>query len=451
MTVAGRPNVIVFFTDQQRWDTAGGYGNPLGLTPTFDRIARRGTFFEYAFTPQPLCVPARAALQTGRYPSSVGCYRNGIPLPSDATTMAQCFAAAGYDTAYIGKWHLASADPVPLAERGGYQRWLAANRLEWTSRPYDTRLFDDAGREVRLPGYRTDALVDAAIRYVDAAAERPFFLFLSLLEPHHQNDVDRYVAPAGYEDNYANAWVPPDLEELVGSSRQHLGGYLGAIRRIDEGLGRLLDALRSLDILDDTIILYTSDHGCHFRTRNHEYKRSCHEASIRIPMAAQGPYFDDRGVVSQLVTLLDVPTMLADAAGVELPADVVGRRLGTGERRNALVGGVAGPGAETESILVQITEEEVGRAIRTRRWKYAVTAVDVDPRRAGAAERYFERHLYDLEQDPHELRNLISDPAYGSVRADLRHMLLARMELAGEGHVTIGQWQEATDLVARPR
>lgn len=451
MTVAERPNVIVFFTDQQRWDTAGAYGNPLRLTPNFDRMARRGTLFEYAFTPQPLCVPARAALQTGRYPSSVGCYRNGIPLPPDATTLAHCFGAAGYETAYIGKWHLASTDPVPPDERGGYQRWLAANRLEWTSRPYDARLFDDENREVRLAGYRTDALVDAAIRYVTAAAGRPFFLFLSLLEPHHQNDVDRYIAPDGYEEPYVDAWMPPDLRKLVGSSRQHLAGYLGAVKRIDEGLGRLFDALQSLDILENTNVIYTSDHGCHFRTRNHEYKRSCHEASIRIPMAAQGPYFDDRGVVGELATLLDVPTMLADAAGVELPADVVGRRLGDGEIRNALRGGATGAGAETESILIQVTEEEVGRAIRTRRWKYAVTAVDVDPRRTGVAERYYERHLYDLEQDPYELHDLVSDPAYDSVRMDLRNMLLARMELAGEGHTTIGQWQEAADLVARPR
>jgi choline-sulfatase len=84
--------------------------------------------------------------------------------------MAHCFGAAGYQTAYIGKWHLASRDPVPPEERGGYQTWLAANRLEWTSHPYDTRLFDGDGQEIRLPGYRTDALIDAAIRHIDGVA-----------------------------------------------------------------------------------------------------------------------------------------------------------------------------------------------------------------------------------------------------------------------------------------
>jgi choline-sulfatase len=443
LRVTDPPNVIVFFTDQQRWDTAGVYGNPLSLTPHLDSMARRGTLFEYAFTPQPVCGPARTALQTGLYPSAVGCYRNGIPLPRDATTMAHRFGAAGYHTAYIGKWHLASRDPVPPEDRGGYQTWLAANRLEWTSHPYDTRLFDDDGKEVRLPGYRTDALIDAAIRHIDRMADSPFFLFLSLLEPHHQNDIDQYVAPARYEELYGRGWCPGDLETLVGSARQHLPGYLGMVKRIDEGLGRLLDALYSQGILDNTIVLFTSDHGCHFRTRNHEYKRSCHEASIRIPMVAQGPYFDSRGVVSELVTLLDVPTMLAAAAGIEPPPGAVGRHLDAGEAQNRLRGGLRVPGAETEGILIQITEEEIGRALRTRRWKYAVAAPDADPRQTGSASCYYERHLYDLEADPWELRNLIAEPAYETVRDQLRAELLTRMAAVGEGHVRIGRWHEA--------
>lgn len=452
MQTVPRPNVIVFFTDQQRWDTAGAYGNPLGLTPNFDALAGRGTFFEYAFTPQPLCVPARAAVQTGRYPSSVGCYRNGIPLPADATTLAHCFAREGYDTAYIGKWHLGSCDPVPPEERGGYATWLAANRLEWTSHPYDTRVFDEEGTAHHLPGYRTDALVDAAIRYIDTLSKssqsRPFFLFLSLLEPHHQNDIDRFVAPNGY-DAYGRGWCPPDLEALVGSSRQHLPGYLGTIKRIDEGLGRLLEALDSLGLSDDTVVAYTSDHGCHFRTRNHEYKRSCHEASIRIPMAAQGPYFDDRGVVAELVSLLDLPTMLADAAGITPPKDAVGRCLARGEGQNRLHGGLADETGE-EAVLIQITEAEVGRALRTRRWKYSVTA-EIDPARTGSASRYYERYLYDLEADPHELTNLVGKAAYEGVRAHMQSELLSKMIMAGEEVPTIAKWHDGNRDMESPR
>jgi len=97
------PNVIVFLTDQQRWDTTGMHGNPLDLTPTFDRLARRGTHVQTAVTPQPVCGPARSCLQTGLYATTTGCFRNGIPLPAEARTLAQHFAAAVYATAYIGK------------------------------------------------------------------------------------------------------------------------------------------------------------------------------------------------------------------------------------------------------------------------------------------------------------------------------------------------------------
>src|SRR4051794_30863917 len=114
------PNVIVFFTDQQRWDTTGLGGNPLDLTPNFDRVAQQGTHVANAFTPQPVCGPARSVMMTGQYATTTGCFRNGIPLPSDARTVAHHFRDAGYDTAYIGKWHLASDDPVAPNQRGGY-------------------------------------------------------------------------------------------------------------------------------------------------------------------------------------------------------------------------------------------------------------------------------------------------------------------------------------------
>src|SRR5690606_30667698 len=192
-----RPNVIVVLTDQQRWDTTGVHGNPLDLTPHYDRMARRGTHVTQAVTPQPVCAPARAALQTGRYPTAAGVYRNSLALPPDRRTLAHCFGDAGYVTGYLGKWHLASAEPVPAGERGGYQHWLAANILEFTSDAYRTVLYDEDGQPVLLPGYRSDALFDAAIRFAADHHAEPFFLFLSLMEPHHQNEVDTYPAPEG--------------------------------------------------------------------------------------------------------------------------------------------------------------------------------------------------------------------------------------------------------------
>ena len=130
-----RPNVVVFFTDQQRYDTAGVHGNPLGLTPNFDRVAREGTLIEHSFTVQPVCGPSRACMQTGRYATQTGCFRNGVPL-GEARTLARDFGGAGYHTGYIGKWHLADREPVRFSERGGYGSWLASNKLEFTSDAY---------------------------------------------------------------------------------------------------------------------------------------------------------------------------------------------------------------------------------------------------------------------------------------------------------------------------
>ncbi len=423
------PNVIVFLTDQQRWDTTGLHGNPLDLTPNLDRMGRRGTHVFNSFTCQPVCAPARASLQTGQYARRSGTYRNGIPLRPDARTLAHYFRDAGYQTGYIGKWHLAGSDPVTKAERGGYEEWLAANLLEFVSDAYHTVLYNDEEEAVELPGYRVDALTDAAIRYVDQHQAQPFFLFLSFLEPHHQNHVDDYVAPDGYRERYAGRWVPPDLAALGGTSHQHLGGYYGMVKRLDEALGRLMDTLKSLNLTDNTIILFTSDHGCHFKTRNEEYKRSCHDSSIRVPTVLQGPGFDGGGQIRQLVSLIDLPPTLLDAAGIAVPETMDGRSI------LPLLRGEAEDWPD--EVFVQISESQVGRAVRTARWKYAVSDPNKDPWEDSGSDCYVEEFLYDLQADPYELTNLIGLDAYQEATEDLRQRLIRRMVEAGEDEAVI--------------
>ena len=424
-----RPNVIVFFTDQQRWDTTGVHGNPLDLTPNFDRLAREGTHIAHSFTCQPVCAPARSSLQTGLYATRTGVFRNGIALSDDTPTLAHHFGAAGYATGYIGKWHLAGEEPVSAPRRGGYDFWLGSNALEFTSDTYRTVMYDGDNRPVRLPGYRVDALTDAAIRFVDARQEDPFFLFVSYLEPHHQNHLDDYPPPEGYRERYTGRWIPPDLAALGGSTHAHLGGYYGMVKRLDEALGRLLDALQSLDLLDNTIILCTSDHGCHFKTRNAEYKRSCHEASIRVPTALRGPGFDGGGRVGELVSLVDLPPTLLGAAGLPVPPAMQGRSL-----LPLLRGERAG---WPDDVFVQISESQVGRAVRTHRWKYSVVAPGKDGNRDAASDEYAEEFLYDLQSDPHELTNLVGAASHRAVADALRARLIGRMVAAGEAAPTI--------------
>jgi arylsulfatase A-like enzyme len=429
-----RPNVIVFFTDQQRWDTSGLHGNPLDLMPNFDRMAQRGTHISHSFTCQPVCAPARACLQTGLYPTTTGLFRNGIPLREGSRTLAHSFRDAGYATGYIGKWHLASENPVPASQRGGYEEWLGSNLLEFTSDAYDTVLFDKDNQAVKLPGYRVDAMTDAAIRFIDARRAQPFFLFLSYLEPHHQNHRDDYPAPDGYEERYRGRWLPPDLAALGGSAHQHLAGYYGMVKRLDEALGRLLDALTSLDLTEKTIVLFTSDHGNHFKTRNAEYKRACHESAIRVPTAFQGPGFERGGQVQELVSLIDLPPTLLDAAGLPVPPEMQGRSL------MPLLAGTANDWPD--DMFVQISESQVGRAVRTRRWKYSVVAPDADPWRDAGSGHYREEFLYDLRSDPYELTNLIGYVSHREVAAAMRERLRRRMVAAGEAAPVIEPAEE---------
>ena len=424
-----RPNVLVFYTDQQRWDTTGVHGNPLDLTPNFDRMAQHGTHVAYSFTCQPVCGPARASLQTGLYATNTGCFRNGIALPSHLKTLAHYFREAGYTTAYIGKWHLASQEPVPMHQRGGYEYWLASNVLEFTSDAYHCITYDNDNKPVRLPGYRVDALTDAAIRYLAEHQDRPFYLFLSFLEPHFQNRLDDHPAPDGYRERYVGRWIPPDLAALGGSTHQHLAGYYGMVKRLDEALGRLLDALKSLDLIEKTIVLFTSDHGCHFKTRNAEYKRSCHESSVRVPTALQGPGFNGGGRVCQLVSTVDLPLTLLDAAGLPIPKEMQGRSILPLLRRETE--------GWPEEVFIQISEAQVGRAVRTHRWKYSVVAPDKKGNQDPASDHYVEEFLYDLEVDPYELANLIELQAYRGVAAVMRERLLRRMVEAGEARPTI--------------
>ncbi len=322
-----RPNVVVFFTDQQRWDTAGVYGNPMGLTPNLDDMAGRGTLFRRAFTCQPVCGPARGCLQTGLWATQHGVFRNHIPLGTGHRRLGEYFQDAGYRTGYIGKWHLSSVrdTPVPPEERRGYDHWLAADTLEYTSKPYRCDLFDGDGNRVRLPGYRTEALAGAAVDFIQQAGDEPFFLFLSFIEPHQQNNLDRLVAPVGYADRYRSPrYVPWDLVGAGGDWRKELPDYYGMVASLDEALGMVLGALERLGIDDDTSVLFTSDHGCHFRTRNREYKRSPHEASIRIPFVGQGPGFDGGGERTELVSLIDLPPTVLSLAGIEPPEHMAG-------------------------------------------------------------------------------------------------------------------------------
>ena len=433
-----KPNVLFFFTDQQRWDVCGCYGQELPITPNLDRMAAEGIKFDNAFTCQPVCGPARACIQTGKYATELGCHTNNRMLPINEPTIAKWLGKAGYETSYIGKWHLASrgpregdddfrARPVPPERRGGYRDfWLASDVLEFTSHSYDGHMFDgDMNRREFPEGrYRADVLGDWTLEYLDSiTGEKPFFLFLSFIEPHHQNDHNCYEGPHGSKERWANYDIPGDLIGTEGDWHENFPDYLGCCNSLDENLGRVRAKLDELGIADNTLVIFASDHGSHFRTRNSEYKRSCHDGCIHVPMVIHGPGFTGGRTVEDLVSLMNLPPTIMTAGGLEIPDSM---------RENPLQGLVSGTAADwLEEVFLQISESQCGRAIRTKKWKYSVRA----PEKKGSdpdSDVYVEDFLYDLESDPHERNNLVADPFYNNVRAHLEARLKARMIQAGE-------------------
>ncbi len=420
-----RPNIVFYFSDQQRWDTV----NPT-LTPNLEKLAEEGVKFTNSFTCQPVCGPARACLQTGTYATQNGCYWNGIPLPPDVKPLAEYFNEEGYDTAYIGKWHLASdrlpgiglhceKTAVPKEKQGGYKYWRAADVLEFTSHGYDGYVFDGDGNKLEFKGYRADCINDYALEYLDKRDKsKPFFMFISQLEPHHQNDRGCYEGPKETVENYRNYPLPDDLTFMKGDYEKSYPDYVAAINRLDENVGRLVAKLKEIGEYENTLIFYTSDHGSHFKTRNAEYKRSCHDSCTHTPLIVYGAGFEGGKVDDRLVSLIDLPPTLLKAAGIPVPESYSG---------NALQNNV-----ERDHIFIQISESQVGRSIRTKKYKYSVRALINLGCVRHKSKVYVEDFLYDIENDPIEKHNLVRDPAYKEIRKQLKEKLIKQMSDVGE-------------------
>ncbi|MCC8050390.1 MAG: sulfatase-like hydrolase/transferase [Clostridiales bacterium] len=440
-----KKNIVFYFSDQQRADTCGCYGQPLTVTPNIDCLADEGVRFENAFSPQPVCGPCRALFQTGRYPTETGCFRNNIILPAGVKTLASYMEEAGYETAYVGKWHLASdgeldqkpridhtVTPIPRELRGGYSGyWRAADVLEFTSHGYDGFVFDENNHKIEFKGYRADCINDMALEFLEAYdGTRPFFLTVSQIEPHHQNDHAHHEGPHGSRERFRDFVLPEDLRALGGNAAEEYPDYLGACASLDENVGRLVTKLKEKGLYEDTVIIYTSDHGSHFRTRNRDahlngnddYKRSGHDASLKVPLIIAGGAYPRGKVIRDLVSTESLPKTILAMAGIEVGDAMIGENL---------LDVVEGKDQKRENqVFAQISESRVGRCIRTPEFLYAVYAPGVDGGEAAASDRYSDDYLYDMRTDPYQLRNVVADDAYADIKVDLRERLLAWIERA---------------------
>ena len=408
-----KDNIIFYFSDQQRYDTVN-----LEIMPNLMSLADEGTFFENCYTCQPVCGPARACLQTGVYPTECGCHINGIPLKEDTKSLADYFNDNGYETAYIGKLHLASGvnggknikcekTAIPQERLWGYKYFRGADILEFTSHGYDGYVFDEKGNQIDFKGYRADKINDFAIEYIESYnSEKPFFMFISQLEPHHQNDRKRFEGPKEKIDKYKNYAIPEDLTSFNGNYKEMYPDYLAAIESLDDNLGRLIKTLKDKGIYDNTTIIYTSDHGCHFKTRNSEYKRSCHDSSIHIPLVIKGKSIEKGIKDDRVISLVDLPPTLLSFAGIVIPENYQGTSI---QDMN-----------EAECAFIQISESQCGRAIRTKEFTYAVSA---PLPLSSSSSVYFEDYLYDNRVDKAQKKNIIRSKEYAEIKMKLRTLL----------------------------
>jgi arylsulfatase A-like enzyme len=436
-----KPNVILYLSDQFRADFIGANGkNSSTHTPNLDAMCARGTNFTHAVTNQPVCGPSRSVLMTSRYATETGVWHNGLALDKSLPTLAHELHKAGYSANLIGKWHLAlerkeqggSTGPVKPEDRGGFDDlWEGANAIENTSHPYYGTIWDRNMQPMEYKDeYRVDYLTDRAEKFLREKHDRPFFLFVSQLEPHQQNDEHQPIAPHGYAARYQNCDIPVDLKAFPGTWQAQLPDYYGCIESIDASVGRIRKILEEEKLADNTIFIFFSDHGCHFMTRNTEYKRSTHNSSLRVPLIFDGPGFGAEAQINELVGIIDIaPTILA-ACGLPAPASWKGHSL------LPLTSDAEARRAWPNQQLIQISESMTGRSIRTKDWTYCVADITGNTKEKAATE-YYEHQMYDQRADPHELVNLAGRMEYRDKADELRAQLLTMLAYAGEPAPTI--------------
>ena len=466
----GRPNIILFHSDQFRWDCICAAGcNPMeGLTPNLDAMYRRGTVFKNFITTQPLCSPSRSCWMTGQYATTTGVWKNGPGLHRDARTIATQLTPAGYSANYFGKWHLApgwnlaECGAVPPEYRCGFTgQWLAANCPEISTQPYDSQFWDNDGHPVHYGKdvYRVDFLTGEAEKFLRKKHDKPFLMVLSQLEPHQQNykcehgDVFGFVPPHGYEKLFRSCFVPEDLRFFPGDWQYEMNNYYGDIKAIDDSLGRILKTLKEQNLEDNTVVMFLSDHGCHFRTRNEEYKRSPHESSIHVPLMIQGPGFNNRQTVTELVSMIDIAPSILDLVGVKIPSCMQGRSF------IPLLHDENARANWRNEVLVQISESEIARALRTPEWTYVALAPQANPLSDPGSLHYQDYQLYNNRADPHQLVNMIGRMdarwpddnvllnfvghrrSMREITTHLRERLIERIVEAGENRPEIATWK----------
>ncbi len=418
---AKRPNILFLMPDQHRYHAVGCLGNGDVQTPHIDQLAQEGVILDHTFANTPVCCPARSVLLTGQYCHRNGMVANDLRLREDSVSFPRTLRDAGYRTGFVGKWHLDGGprEPgyvPPGPRRQGFEFWAAH---QCSHRHFDNHYFRDSAEPIKLGKFEAEGWADLGVEFLEQTRQdhRPFYLTVQWGPPH-----DPYQAPPHYTQRY-----DPQRISLRGNyrpspqvpSRQAIAEYYGMVTAIDDQVGRLMKKLDELGLRDNTIVLYSSDHGDMLGSQGERLKRKPWEESIRVPGILRWPGQVAPGTRNSLfLTHADFAPTLLGMAGVPVPRAMQGRNLS----RPIMAGSAEGP----DSAFFQIFGPFAGdgtkggwRGVRTRTHMYA---------------RYQREPwvLYDLQADPDQQRNLVGQPAAAAVEAQLERRLARWMKETGD-------------------
>jgi N-acetylglucosamine-6-sulfatase len=405
-----RPNIVFVLMDDLRWDALGIAGHPFVKTPNIDRIGREGAHFLNNFTTTPLCSPSRASFLTGQYVHTHGVIdnTNHNELSHKLVTSAVHLQKAGYETAYMGKWHMGT-DSSP---RPGWNRWISFRGQG----AYDDPLLNIDGKEEKVPGYVTDIFTKNALDFIRAEHSKPFLLYVA-----HKAVHGPFIPAARHKELFANEPIHrpasaqdtlegkpmlqrkvndlPPLKPGMGSSDDLIRNQMRCLTAVEEGVGQMLQTLEETKQLDNTVFMFCSDNGYIWGEHRLGDKRPAYEESIRIPLLVRYPSMVKAGTkIRQLTLNIDMAPTLLDFAGLPTPKEMQGRTL------MPLLQGKSPKWRE--SFFAEYFEEvsnpriATWQAVRTEHWKYIHY-----PYLPGMDE------LYDVKEDKLEMKNRVNDPA----------------------------------------
>ena len=419
-----KPNIVYILTDQWRSTALGYAGNPDVKTPHLDAFAKEAVNFTNAVSVTPVCTPHRAALLTGKFPTTTGMILNDIHLPSEEVTMAEIFKAEGYNTAYWGKWHLdghGRSAYIPKERRQGFEYWKALEcSHNYTKMPY----YDNDNPEKKhWKGYSPFAIVKDANHYFEKYTndKTPFLAVIALGTPHYPH----HSAPQKYKEMYPldslslNPNIPDQLKE---KSRKELQGYYAHATATDEAIGSVLKKLKALHLMDNTIIVFSSDHGEMMGAHGIRpfVKQLAWKESSGVPFLIYQPKNDkNKGkIVNAPLTTPDIlPTLLA-LADIKIPAFIEGENIADlVENPN--------PNADRAALMMNVipfasnNKHSEFRAIKTKQYTF------IDQLKG-------ENLLFDDVKDPYQMNNLWGNPDYKNIQKDLEGKLKTSLTNIGD-------------------